>query len=154
VGPEPLILFVWVVQVIIATVIALKKVLLNRWFAAVGTALGLMIGFSPMYFFRGPAVWPPSAIIAVVSAVILVFIYGVSRRWKSFSVVSLLLAIPIVHRFSGLYLLSTKSIPSLLLPLGLVAELELLLGPILCALAGGEIFGSLDRLRANQRKPA
>jgi hypothetical protein len=154
VGLEPLILLVWVVQVIMATVIALRKILLNRWFAAAGTALGLMIGFSPMYYFKGPAVWPPSVIIAVVSAVILVLIYGVSRRWKPFSVVSLLLAIPLVYHFSGLYLLSTRSMPSLLVPPVLVAELELLLGPILCALAGGEIFDSLDRLRANQRKPA
>jgi hypothetical protein len=152
VGLDPVILFVWAVQVIIATVVALKKILLYRWFAAAGTALGLTIGFSPMYFFRGPAVWPPWAIIAAVSAVLLALIYGVSRRWKSFSVVSLLLAIPIVHRFSGLYLLSIK--PSFLMPLVLVAEMEIFLGPILCALAGGEIFGSLDRLRANQRKPA
>jgi hypothetical protein len=145
---------VWVIQVIIATVIALKKAFLNRWFAAVGTVLGLMIGFLPMYYFKGPDVWPPSAIIGLLSAVILLLIYGVGGRWKPFSVVALLLAIPLVHRFSGLYLLSTQSTPSLLVPLALVAELELFLGPVLCALAGGEIFSSLDRLRANQRKPA
>jgi hypothetical protein len=143
VGLEIIIVFLWGVQLIAGVVIAVFDLLLRKWLRAVGTLLGLVVGFLPVLLIRGPALWDSANLVAPISVGVLVAILGVRLQWKALVAVILILAAPLAYHSVAL----TSYPPRLnaaLTFISAVAEMELLLGPIICAVTIRTLLGWLS----------
>jgi hypothetical protein len=149
-GLELLIVGLWVIQAIAAVVLAGQAAVNHRWFAAIGTMLGLAIGFLP-FLLGGPAVWGPAILVTLVSVSLLIVAYGIPMRWKALIAVLLILGIPLGYRLFAYESFPPTLSPSFLGTLALLGEIACLLGPITCALASREVLGWLDRAIAIRR---
>ena len=149
-GLEPLILGLWVVQAIVAVVLACRSALAGRWFAAIGAILGIVIGWSPFFLLRGPAVWGPAVSIAIVSTLALATIYATASRWRALVATLLLVTIPLAYRVLA-YERIPPSTNAIFGTLALLGDTSFLLGPILCSLALREALGWLDHIVLTRR---
>jgi hypothetical protein len=150
-GLEPLIWGLWVTQAIAGVILALRAAVHHRWFAATGTILGLVIGFSPYFVMQGRAVWGPIILIATLSTIVLTLVYSIAMRWKPLILVLLLLTLPLGYRILLFETYPPNLNPPLLEPLAFIGETIFLLSPITCALATKEVLGLLDRFIAIRR---
>jgi len=146
VGPEPVILGIWIIQAIAAVALAFRSAYFHQWLAAVGAACGVAIGFAPLFFLNGPAVWEPYFFIGLTSVVALVIFYGFAKRWKRFTATFLMLVIMVVSIPGVQRLLS--AVPTVL---GFIGEIAILFSPLICAITLLELAGSLDRFPSVRR---
>jgi hypothetical protein len=140
VGFEIILGFIWMVQLIAGVVLGVFDLLRQQWLRAVGALLGLGVGFLPNMLIQGPAIWKPAQLIALVSVTALVVTLAVRMHWKSLIAVTLIFVMPLAY-----YLIVISSYPrpvsAVVTFIALVAEMELLLGPILCSIATRELLG-------------
>jgi hypothetical protein len=142
------------VQLIAGVVLSVFDVLRQQWLRAVGVLVGLGVGFLPNMLIQGPAIWKPSQLIALASVAALVVIFAVRMHWKSLIAVTLIFVMPLVY-----YLIAIFSYPrpvsAAFTLIAVVAEMELLLGPIVCSIATRELFGWFgDFTRLVRKSPA
>lgn len=142
-GFEVIIVFLWGVQLIVGVVIGVFDLLLRKWLRAVGTLLGLMVGFLPVLLIRGPALWGPANLVAPISVGVLVAILCVRLQWKPLVAVALILAAPLVYHSIALSSYPPR-LNAALTSLAAVAEMELLLGPIIFAMTTRTLLGWLS----------
>jgi hypothetical protein len=140
VGFEIILAFIWMVQLIAGVVLGVFDVLRQQWLRAVGAIVGLGVGFLANVLIQGPAISKPSQLIALVSVTALVVIFAVRMHWKLLIAVTLIFVIPLAY-----YLMAISSYPrsggAAVTFIAVVAEMELLLGPILCSIATRELLG-------------
>ena len=143
-------LAIWVVQIGVAIVLATISGFRHQWFAAAGVIVGIGFGFLPLYMLRGPKVWAPLVLMAAVSAFGLAAYYCITKRWKRFATVVLLVGIPLSYTVSYSQLVHPNWWWRVGAPIGVVGDLAILSAPILCALAVRAFVGELDRLRLHR----
>jgi hypothetical protein len=153
VGLEPVFWLSWIAQIAAALVIAFRRAQVHRWFSAAGILFGTAAAFAPVYLWRD-LFWPAAMSAFFASIIVLLVAYTVGRRWKTLAILLLLLVAPLAYALAGRHALPPESSPAFLGFFQAVGEMNLLLGPIVCGLAAGEILGILDRLLASQRKLA
>jgi hypothetical protein len=142
---------VCIAQLAAALIMAFRRARLHRWFSATSIICGTAAVFASWYFWQDPFL--PAAVNALFfSIVVLLIAYIFTSRWKALAILLLGLVVPVAYAWSGWQLLSTKSLPAFLGFVRVAGEMELLLAPIVCGLAAGEIFGILDRRLIQQRK--
>ncbi|MCW5703984.1 MAG: hypothetical protein AB7I42_10525 [Bradyrhizobium sp.] len=146
-----LFVLVCVVQIAAASIMALRQARLHRWLSATGIICGTAAVFASWYFWWDPFL--PAAVNAFFfSIVVLLTAYSFTSRWKALAILLLGLVVPVAYAWWGWLLLPTKSLPAFFGFVRVVGEMELLLGPIVCGLAAGEILGMLDSRLIQQRK--
>lgn len=150
-GFEIVLVFIWGVQLIAGVVLGVFDVLRQQWMRAVGAVLGLGVGFLPNMLIQGPAIWKPAQLIALVSVAALAVIFAVRTHWKSLIAVTLIFIMPLAY-----YLIAISSYPrpvsATVTFVALVAEMELLLGPILCSIATRQLLGWFGDFARPMRK--
>jgi len=154
----------WVIQAVAAIVLAIITAVRHRRFAAFGTVLGFGVGLWSV-FVMGPRSGPEAVIVVVSSAIALTVSYGLAKRWIPAAATLLLLAMPLAffltthlplrrgNEWLAIFGLSSApsppvSAPEFLATIGLMEAF--FLPPIICALAGREILGWLDRQAMQQ----
>jgi hypothetical protein len=143
------ILFLGMVQVIAAVAVAAYTAFHRRWFAAGGVILGFAIGILPFFVLQGSRAIEAAIPIAFLSFIALPILYAIARRWKALLVI-LMLLVPVAYLIFG----SQKFPPSsnaFFNTLAVLGELSIMLGPILCALAGREVLSWVDRITQLRR---
>jgi hypothetical protein len=151
VGFEIILVFIWMVQLIAGVVLSLFDVLRQQGVRAVGALLGLGVGFLPNMLIQGPAIWKPAQLVALVSVAALVVIFAVRMHWKSLIAVTLTFVMPLAY-YSIAY---PRPASAAVTFVAVFAEMELLLGPILCSIATRELLGRFgDFTRLARKSPA
>jgi hypothetical protein len=133
-------------------VLAWRLAVNSKWFAALGTVTGAVVGCLPFFLVKGPAAFGPAISIVIASMAILTVAYAVARRWIALIAVLLLFVVPLAYRIVLYAQIPPGSYP-FLRTAAMLGEGTFLLSPVFCALACREIFGLLD-LRFTMRRGA
>jgi hypothetical protein len=156
VGLDAVILVFWIAQILIVIIFLIRNALAKLWLSATGLVIGLIIGFSPVFFIRGPAVWGPFVVILEVSTATLLLVFILQMRWVAFVFVLLILALPQAHNaFQAYDVFGYKSFSSsnaFLKNLDVVAQMQFFFGPLVCSLAFAAIFSLLDSFLKRQKQ--
>ena len=142
-GLEPVILLVWLIAVTLGAGLCAVALWRRQWFSAFGTVLGLAVGLFPVVVFKGPQVLGAMAALSVGAAPLLVLAYAIRKRNQRAMFGFCILVLPLIY---------TISVPRDQFRAGwpgdwlrVAGELAFLCGPIVCLLAGRELFSIFQR---------
>ena len=152
-GLDAFILALWAAQGLVVLVLVVRAAFRRQWVAGAGLAAGLAIGLAPLlaeenaHSGRAALLFGTSIILVALSAIVLVISYSFTRRWIALALVIVILCIPIVYVF-----IPVSSPLKVFTQLEAMGELDFLLAPIACALAGREILVWARRLVASSKE--
>lgn len=152
-GLDAVMLVFWATQALAVLVLVACAAFGRQWAAGAGLVVGLAIGLAPLMagerFGSDPAIrlFGTSIMLVLLSSIVLTLAYALARRWIALALVVVIFCVPLA------YLFVRPSLPlKSFVALELMSELNFLLAPIACALAGREIFVWAARLFAGSKE--